>query len=177
MINANQFADANKASMNTLFGLSGQAMQGLEQLVKLNMQVVKTVLAELQEGSQAAMSAKTPEVFIKLQTSALQAIPEKAASYGRQVQQIITDATATQRAAVEAQVAAAQGKFLEVVDGAAKNAPGSEHALALAKSAVAAANNAYEGVNKASKQVTEAIAANVAKVTEAATAATTAANV
>jgi hypothetical protein len=34
------------------------------------------------------------------------------------------------------------------------------------KSAVAAANNAYDGVNKASKQVFDAVDANVAKVAE-----------
>ena len=48
-----------------------------------------------------------------------------------------------------------------VVDTAVKNAPaGSENAVALVKSAVAAANNAYESVHKASKQAVEVAEAN-----------------
>ena len=61
-----------------------------------------------------------------------------------------------------------QAKILDAVNGALKNAPGSENTLALAKSAVAAANNAYEGVNKASKQVADAVDANITKFTETA---------
>jgi len=62
-----------------------------------------------------------------------------------------------------------QAKFLDTFNGALNNAPGSEQILALAKSAVAAANNAYEGVNKASKQVSDAVVANVTKVSETVT--------
>ena len=87
---------------------------------------------------------------------------------GRQVKQILTAASASQRSAIESQVADIQAKFLEAVDGALKNVPGSENTLALFKSAVAAANNAYEGVNNASKQVSDAVDANVTKVTETA---------
>lgn len=168
MMNITSFADANKASVDTLFGLSGQALHGVDQLATLNLQVIKTVLAEFAEASQAALAAKSPADLVTLQTAALQSAPEKALAYGRQVQQIYTDATAGQQAAAEAQVADVQSKFLDAVTGAFKNAPGSENAVALVKSAVVAANNAYEGVNKASKQVAEAITANVAQATETA---------
>jgi hypothetical protein len=69
---------------------------------------------------------------------------------------------------VQAWVADSQAKFLEAINGVLKNAPGSENTLALMKSAVAAANNAYESVNKASKQVSDAVEANVTKVTKTA---------
>jgi hypothetical protein len=49
------------------------------------------------------------------------------------------------------------------VDTVVKNAPaGSENAVALVKSAVAAANNAYDTVQKAAKQATVAAEANFA---------------
>jgi hypothetical protein len=38
--------------------------------------------------------------------------------------------------------------------------------VALVKSAVAVANNAYEGLNKAAKQALETVEANVTKATE-----------
>jgi len=161
-----QFAAANKASVDTLFGLTGQAFQGAEQLAKLNLQTIKTLLAESQEIGQSALSAKSLPELIELQTAALQAAPKKALAYGRQVEEIFTALTASQRAAFETQMADMQAKFLDTVNGALNNAPGSEQILALAKSAVAATNNAYEGVNKASKQVSDAVVSNVTKVNE-----------
>ena len=61
----------------------------------------------------------------------------------------------------------------ELVDNAAKNAPaGSETAVAVMKSAVAAANNALESVQKAVKQATEMAEANFNAVAATATNAT-----
>lgn len=161
-----QFAAAGKASVDTLFGLTGQAFQGAEQLAKLNLQTIKTLLAESQESGQSALSAKGLPELIELQTAALQAAPKKALAYGRQVQEIFTTLTASQRAAFEQQLADLQAKFLDALNGALNNAPGSEQILTLAKSAVAAANNAYEGVNQASKQVADAVVSNVTKVSQ-----------
>ncbi len=167
-INLDQFATANKASVDTLFGLSNQAFESVEQLTALNMQTIKTVLAESQETSQVALSVKSPSELLKLQTAALRVAPQKAVAYGRQVQAILEPFAAAQRATFDAQMADVQAKFLEAVSGVMKDAPGSEQFVALAKSAVTTANNAYEGMNKASRQVTDVVAANVAKVTETA---------
>jgi uncharacterized protein YegP (UPF0339 family) len=50
---------------------------------------------------------------------------------------------------------------MSIVDTAVKNAPaGTENAVALVKSAVAAANNAFESVQKATKQAAEVADAN-----------------
>ena len=164
-----QFTAANKASVDTLFGLIGQAFQGAEQLAKLNLQTIKTLLAEGQDSGQSALSAKSLPELLELQTAALQAAPTKALAYSRQVQEIFTTLTASQRAAFETQMSDMQAKFLDTVNGALNNAPGSEQILALAKSAVAAANNAYDGLNKASKQVSNAVVSNVTKVSETVT--------
>jgi len=166
MLKINEFAAANKASVETLFTLAGQVLQGVEQLAALNLQVSKTSLAELADTTQAALAAKNPAALGTLGTAALQAVPQKALAYTRQVKEIFTAATAGQRTAVEAQVADARAKFLEAINGALKTTPGSENTLALIKSAIAAAQNAYDGVNKASKQVADAVEANVTKVTE-----------
>jgi len=70
----------------------------------------------------------------------------------------------------------AQKKFMAVVDNAAKNAPaGSETAVAVMKSAVSAANNAMESVQKAVKQATEMAETNFNTVTAQAVTATKAA--
>jgi hypothetical protein len=72
--------------------------------------------------------------------------------------------------AFEGQAAEAQKKFMGMVDSAAKNAPaGSETAVAVMKSAVAAANNALESVQKAVKQATDVAEANFNAVAATAT--------
>ena len=165
-MNLDQFAAANKASVETLFGLGGQAFESMEQLIALNMQTIKTVLAEAHETSETALSSKNPADMLKAQTAALQAAPQKAIAYGKQVQAIFAPIMAAQRATFDAQIADVQAKFLEAANGAMKDAPGADKFIALAKSAMTTANNAYEGMNKASKQVTDAVASNVKKMTK-----------
>jgi hypothetical protein len=90
-----------------------------------------------------------------------QPLAEKTASYSRHLYEIASGASAELGKTFEAQAADAQKKFLSVVDTAAKNAPaGSETAVAVLKSAVAAGNNALESVQKAVKQATEVAEAN-----------------
>lgn len=168
MSTKNLFAESSLASVDTLIGVAGQALQGVEQLTRLNLQTAKTVVAEFQHEMQAALSAKTPDDLFKLQAAALQGAPQKATAYARQVQEIFGNAFAAQRAAAEAQIAEFQSSWLGTVNGLLKDAPSSENALAVVKSAIAAATNAYEGMNKASKQVSDAVAANVTKLAEAA---------
>ena len=163
-----RFVEAHKASVGALFALASEAFAGVEQLAALNLQAIKTALVELERGTEAALAAKSPADLLKLQSAALQVAPQKAADYGRQVKEILAAATAAQRKAVETRVAEVQAKFLEAVNGVLKNAPGNEATLALVKSAVAAASSAYDSMNKASKQVSNALEANVAKVTETA---------
>lgn len=168
MTTKNLFTESSLACVDPLFGVAGQALQGVEQLIRLNLQTARTLVAEFQHEVQAALSATTQDDLFKQQTAALQAAPQKATAYARQVQEIVGSTFASQRAAAEAQIAELQANWQGAVEGLLKDAPGSENALALVKSAIAAATNAYEGVNKASKQVSDAVTANVNKLAEAA---------
>ena len=159
MLTAEQIVAAQRANVETLFGLTNKAFEGVEKLVELNMQVAKASLSEVAEGVNAALSVKDAQELIALQASLLQPAAEKAAAYSRHVYDIAASTNADIGKLVEAQSADVQAKYMSVVDAAAKNAPaGSENAVALVRSAVAAANNAFESVQKAAKQ-----AANVAE--------------
>jgi phasin family protein len=162
------FVDASQASFANLSGAATQSLQGAQQLAALNLQVTKTVLEEMTAATQAALSARSPAELGKLQAAALQAAPQKALAYSRQVKEIFAAATVGQQSAIQARLADVQAKFLEGVQAALQNAPGSENTLSLLKTAVAAANNAVEGANTASKQFSDAVEANVSKVTQAA---------
>ena len=166
-----QFAAANKANLETLFGLTNKAFEGVEKLVELNLQVAKATLAETAETAKAAMSVKDAQELVSLQASLLQPSAEKAAAYSRHVYDIMAGTGAEVTKVAEATVADTQKKVLSVVDNAVKNAPaGTENAVALVKSAVTAANNAYESVNKAAVAEAnfQAVTSTAVKATQAA---------
>lgn len=170
---AEQLLAAQKANVETLFGLTHKAFEGVEKLVELNLQVAKASLGEAAETTKAAMSVKDAQELLALQASLLQPSAEKAAAYGRHLYDILAGTNAEVTKVAESQMADAQKKVLSLVDNAVKNAPaGTENAVALVKSAVAAANNAYESVNKAAKQAAEVAEANFNAITNTAVKAT-----
>lgn len=172
-LTAEQMMAANKANVETLFGLTAKAFEGVEKLVELNMQVAKTAMTEAADTTRAALSVKDAQELLALQSAMLQPTAEKAAAYGRHVYEIAASTNAEVAKVAEEQMADAQKKFMALVDTAVKNAPaGTENAVMLVKSAVAAANNAFESVQKAAKQATEVAEANFQAVTSTAVKAT-----
>ena len=119
------------------------------------------------------MAVKDVQELLALQASLLQPAAEKAAAYSRHLYDIVAGTNAEVTKVAEATMAESQKATLAVVDNAVKNAPaGTENAVALVRSALAAANNAYESVNKATKQAAEVADANFQAMTNTAVKAT-----
>jgi phasin family protein len=180
MLTAEQILASQKASLATLFDLGQKAFEGVEKVVELNLQVAKTSLEEASEHAKAVLAVKDAQELLALQASLLQPSAEKAAAYGRHLYDIASTTSAEVSKLAESQVSEAQKKFAAVVDNAVKNAPaGTENAVVLVKSAVAAANNAFDSVQKAAKQAADVAEANFQAITntavKASQAATTAA--
>lgn len=166
VLTVEQVVAAHKANIETLFGLTTKAFEGVEKLVELNLTASKAALSEVSGHTQSVLSIKDVQELIALQSGLLQPLADKAAAYSRHLYEIASDSSAEFTKAVEVQAADAQSKFNGMIDTAAKNAPaGSEAAVAILKSSVSAANNALETVQKAVKQATEAAEANFTAVT------------
>lgn len=156
-----QLLAAHKANIETLFGLTSKAFEGVEKLVELNVTASRAALTEAANHSQAVLSVKDAQELLALQAGLFQPLAEKTASYSRHLFDIASGAGGEFTKAVETKTAEAQKAFTNLVDTAAKNAPaGSETAVAVIKSAVSAANNAFESVQKAVKQASDAAEAN-----------------
>ena len=169
MLTAEQVMASQKANVETLFGLTNKAFEGVEKLVELNVQASKAALAESANQTQALLGVKDAQELLALQAGLMQPLAEKAAAYSRHLYDIATGTSAEFSKAIEGQAVEAQAKFMSLVDGAAKNAPaGSETAMAVMKSAVAAANNAFESVQKAVKQASDMAEANFTAVSNTA---------
>ena len=170
MLTAEQILASQKASLATLFDLGQKAFEGVEKVVELNLQVAKTSLEEASEHAKAVLAVKDAQELLALQASLLQPSAEKAAAYGRHLYDIASTTSAEVSKLAESQVSEAQKKFAAVV---------TENAVVLVKSAVAAANNAFDSVQKAAKQAADVAEANFQAITntavKASQAATTAA--
>ncbi|MDT7515246.1 phasin family protein [Rhodoferax mekongensis] len=176
MLTVEQVIASHKANIETLFGLTNKAFEGVEKIVELNLTASKAALAEAATHTQTMLSVKDAQELLALQSGLLQPLAEKTAAYSRHLYDIATSTGAEFTKNAEAQAAEAQKKFAGLVDSAAKNAPaGSESVVAIMKSSVAAANNALESVQKAVKQATEVAEANFNAVAATATNATKAA--
>jgi phasin family protein len=161
MLTAEQMLAAQKANVETLFGLTTKAFEGVEKLVELNVTASRAALAEAAESAQSFLNVKDAQELLALQAALFQPLAEKTAAYNRHLYDIGSATGAEFGKTFEGQFADAQKKFLSVVDNAARNAPaGSETAVAVFKSAVAAGNNALESVQKAVKQAADVAEAN-----------------
>ena len=170
MLTPEQLVASQKANMETLYGLTAKAFEGMEKLVELNLQATKAALAESANHTQAVLSVKDAQELLALQAGMFQPLAEKAAAYSRHLYDIASGTSAENSKACEGKVTEGQAQFAALVDNAAKNAPaGSETAVAMMKSAVAAANNAFESVQKAVKQASDVAEANFNAVTTSAT--------
>ena len=173
MLTAEQIVAAQKANIETLFGLTQKAFEGVEKLVELNVQATKAAMSEASSNTQAMLSVKDAQELLTLQASLMQPLAEKAAAYSRHLYDIASGTASEFSKAVEVHTADAQSKFVGLVDSAAKNAPaGSETAVAVMKGAVSAATNAFESVQKAVKQAADMAEANFAAVSNTAVNAT-----
>ncbi len=156
MMTAEQIVASHKANVETLFGLTAKAFEGVEKLVDLNMTAAKAALSESAQNTQTALSVKDAQELLALQANLFQPLAEKAATYSRQLYEIATGTGDEFGKAFETQATLAQQQFASLIDTASQNAPaGSETAVAMMKSAVAAANNAFESVQKAVKQASD----------------------
>lgn len=161
MLTAEQVLASQKANVETLFGLTSKAFEGVEKLIELNLTASKAALADVSSHTQAALSVKDAQELLALQAGLFQPLAEKTASYSRHLYDIAAGTGAEFGKAFEGKSAEFQKAFAGTIDNIAKNAPaGSETAVAVMKSAVAAANNAFESVQKAVKQASDVAEAN-----------------
>lgn len=170
MLTAEQIMAAHKANIETLFGLTQKAFEGVEKLVELNVQATKAALADSANNAQAVLSAKDAQELLALQAGLVQPLAEKTAAYSRHLYDIATSAGAELSKTLESQAADAQKQFAGLVDSATQNAPaGSEAAVTIMKNAMSAASTAYESVQKAVKQAGDMAEANFNTVSDTAT--------
>ncbi len=161
MLTVEQVMAAHKANVETLFGLTNTAFEGVEKLVELNLSASRATLSDAANQATSALSVKDAQELLTLQSNLFQPLAEKTAAYSRHLYDIANGTSAEFTKAVEAQASEAQKKIQDLVESSSLNAPaGSETAVTAMKSAVTAATNAMESVQKSVKQATDLMESN-----------------
>ena len=136
MLTPEQLMASQKATFETLFGLTSKAFEGVEKLVELNLTASKAALAESAGTTQAILSVKDAQELLALQAALFQPLAEKTAAYSRHLYDIASGAGAEIGRTFEEQAAETQKKFMAVVDNAADTARvAGEKAAATARAA------------------------------------------
>jgi len=163
-----QLVAASKANIETMLSQANSAFAKAERLTALNLNTARSVLEDGVANTKAVLAVKDPQELVKLQASLTQPLVEKAVAYARSVYEIASEGQEEFAKVFETQLAELNKFFVTSLDQAAKSAPaGSEPIFAAAKQAIATANNAYDSMTKAAKQVSELAEANVAAATKA----------
>ena len=163
-----QFAGANKANVEALLTMANTAFASAERLAALNLNTARAILEDGVANAKAILGAKDVQELMSLQASLAQPAIEKAVAYSKSVYEIASQTQEEFSKVFESGFAEVNKSVVSALDKAAKNAPaGSDVAVAAVKSAIAAANSAYDSMTKAAKQVAEIAEANVAAATSA----------
>ncbi len=157
-----QFADASKARVDALFAVAHAQFAGFERLSALNFSTTKTVFEDGVNQLKALLSVKDTQGLMSLTAASAQPTLEKAIGYSRSVYELAIQTQAEMTLLAEAQAAEMNKTVVSLLDELTETAPaGSEFGVSAVKSAMAAANSAYENFAKVVKQTTDMAEPNV----------------
>lgn len=164
-----QIAASQKAGLDAFFGLTGKVFEGVEKLVALNLQAVRSTLVESQENLTKAPGTPNPQQWLTLQAGFTTPFAEKSLSYGRQLFDIASTTQAGVAQLAQTQYERYNARVQEFIEEASKSAPaGSEAAIAAWKTAISATTTLYESLQKAGQQAVEVAGSNLEAVTASA---------
>ena len=158
-----QFTQLGKSSIETALSVANITLQSTERLVDLQLKAAKEVLDQSMRSAKALTGAKNVQDLIALQSTAAQPNVEKVLAYSRSLYEVASDAQTRINKLVEARMTEFSDDLMAAMDQAVKNAPaGSESAVAAFKSAVTAANTAYDTLSKVARQTADVAVNNAA---------------
>jgi phasin family protein len=169
--NPEQFASATKTlfelQMMTFNTLTSKAVEGVEQVVALNMATAKNSVEGTMAAGKDISTAKDPKAAMAAAAAHAQPGMANAVEYGDQLKVIIDDIRSEFTQAADAHIAEAKSTLSALIYDVTKNVkPGSENAVEIIKAAIDNAFQGYEQVTKATRQAVETVEAQVAKATE-----------
>ena len=169
--NPEQFASATKTlfelQMMTFNALTSKAVDGVEQVVALNMATAKNSVAGSMAAGKEMSQAKDAKAAMEVAASHAKPNVEGVVEYGSQLKVIIDDIHSEFTHAADAHIAEAKSTLTALIYDVTKNVkPGSENAVEIIKAAIDNAFQGYEQVTQATRQAVQVVEEQIAKATE-----------
>jgi phasin family protein len=163
-----QFAAANKASVDSLLALANTALASAERIASLNLTTARSLLENSVSNTKSVIGAKDPQEAINMTTAQIQPAVEQILAYNRSLNEISKQSKDEVSNLLESQFGDFQQQVSSLIEQASKNAPaGSDVAVAAVKSALEAANAAFGNMKNVVKQAADITQSNIAKATSA----------
>ena len=163
--NNESFLAAQKTAVDTLLSVVNTALASAERVAALNLHATREAFEDMARNGKAVLSVKSPQEAMALPANLAQPHIEKGVAYTRSVYEITSAAREDATAIVEGKFEAFKQSMALLAEQIAAASPaGSEVAIATLKSAVDAANQAFERFNDSMNQVKELTENNVALV-------------
>jgi phasin family protein len=148
-----QISAAHKANLETLSGLTSQALQSIEKLVELNIHIAKQSLGDGMTSAKKALEVKDIQQLLAHQADAVQPMAEKIMAYSRHLYELAHETQANFTESAEKEFQDGQRKMNTLVmNWTNMTPPGSDATVNVMKQAIASANSVFENSQKAVKQ-------------------------
>lgn len=162
-----QWVAASQAAVDSVYSAFGISLSGFEKLAAHTLSGARNGLLEQLEFSRQLLGVKDPQEAFALQRGHAQPQIEKAVAYLRGLYDISTETQEAFAKLLEARQAELLQTLGSALDGYGKSAGNAELAVAAVKSAISAANSAFENAHKAARQVADITEAGVAAAASA----------
>ena len=173
MFKIDQLTAANEAALTQFTQLAQLNLANLERLTQIGLGAAREGVAQASAHAQSLAGAKDVHEVIALSSAAVEPALKRAYAYSRNAYETAADANAEVKRVFEKQASEMNRAAVAALEEAFKYAPtGSESVVENVKSALAAAQSAYDNLTSINKQiydtVEKTVEANVATAKAAA---------
>ena len=158
MFKIDQFAAANQAAINQFTQFAQLSLANTEKLAQLALGAARENVEQATAHAQALAQAKDVHEVIALNSAALEPVVKRAYAYSRTAYETAAEANNEVKRAFEKQSAELNRAAVAALEEAFKYAPaGSESVVENVKTAIAAAQSAYNNIASINKQVYDTV--------------------
>lgn len=166
-VSREQIVAANKAIVDTFLSAINTSLNSVEKISNLNLSTARSALEAQVDSSSELLASRDPHQALAVQSALVQPQLEKLIAYSRSLYEISAQTQHELVKLLEGKHAELNKSIAGALDWYGKSAANSDIAVAAVKSAISAANSAYENINKGARQVAEIAEASVSAATSA----------
>jgi phasin family protein len=162
MFKIDQFTAANEAAIDQFSQFARLSLANLEKLTQLGLAATRENVEHATAHAQALASAKDVHEVIALNSAALEPVMKRAYTYSRTAYDSANEANTEVKRAIEKQSVEFNRATVAALEEAFKYAPaGSESVVDNVKTAIAAAQSAYNNLASINKQIYDTVEKSV----------------